>query len=85
MGDVTDALDALSRGDRSIEDVERWFADRRWRQPRPAQSGERPDDGSFAEVAYAYSTGVIDLDQYTRLAEVAAAAIRRQREQEDGA
>lgn len=84
MSQVSEVLAELSRGERSIEDVEQAFADRHWPQPEPTTDGHPPGDDSFAEVAYAYSTGVITLDQYTRLAEVAAAAIRRQREQEDG-
>lgn len=76
MSTVTDALDALILGRRSIEDVEAEFAQRDW--PTDPQA-----EGSFTEVADAYTAGRIDLANYTRLAEAAAAANRRRHPQED--
>lgn len=64
MSEVTDALEALATGKRSIEDVEEMFRRRTW----PAHGGEPPPDGSFGEVVAAYNSGRMTLDQYTRLA-----------------
>jgi hypothetical protein len=83
LSEVTDALDALADGDRTLDDVERFFDEYQWPQRvQPVNRSEAPGDGSFAEVAYAYSVGKITHHQYTRLAEVAVAAQRRQNTQE---
>jgi hypothetical protein len=79
---VTEALEALRRGDRTLEQVEELFGTRVWPRGRDT---DRSGPGSFAEVADAYSTGVIDHDQYVRLANAAAAAMKTQQEQDKAA
>jgi hypothetical protein len=96
VSEVTEALEALAAGKRSIEDVEAFFAEREWprRADPPAttlddiyrreqQDAPEPPEGSFAEVAYAYSAKLIDLDQYARLAKAAAEAMNSQRREAD--
>lgn len=87
MSEVTDALRALQAGERTIEDVEQMFRTRNWPKvvpPADAQEAiardaigdpEEPADGSFFEVASAFTNGVIDVDTYERLADAASEAI----------
>lgn len=78
MSEVTEAIAALQSGDRTLEDVEELFLTRTW----PArQDSDGPPEGSFGEVADAYSNGDLTHDQYVILAEAAREAMRNQREQ----
>lgn len=70
MSEVSDAIDDMLAGRRSLDDVEAEFARRYW----PA---EPADDNSFTEVADAYTRGRIGTETYTRLALAAAEANRR--------
>jgi hypothetical protein len=83
LSDVTDALQALADGTRSIVDVESFFRSRTWPRIVPV-FGEAPQaEGSFAEVADAYSNRQISHDQYVRLAEVVIAVMNEQDARED--
>lgn len=86
--DVKKLLEDLQAQRRSLDEVAAIFWDRQWPQPeaRPATSGDElmrrlvrgraPEpEGAFAEVAFAFYSRVIDLDQYDVLAEAAAAGI----------
>lgn len=77
MSDVTDALDDLAAGRATLPQVAEMFASRSW--PQMATDGSDsfppPPEGSFAEVATAYSAGVITSEQYQVLAEAAARAM----------
>lgn len=86
MSEVTDALRELQAGTRSIEDVEQMFRSRSWPKPAPiAKDGESllkaeltdkdpAPEGSFSEVASAFYSGIITIDQYEVLAQAANAA-----------
>lgn len=80
MSEVSDALEALGRDERSLDEVEQFFRTRQWsRLARGAgQDTDGPPDGSFAEVADAYTAGTISLDQYGVLAAAASAAMKEQ-------
>ena len=88
MSEVTDALRALAAGERTLDDVEQEFRSRPWPRrltPPPATymdaaraeetDADVPPEGSFAEVSDAYTSGLIDHDQYVRLAETVAAVM----------
>lgn len=90
MSEVTDALDALAAGERTIEDVEQFFRSRTWplrgepvaaSYEDAARAEERdpavPEEGSFAEVGDAYTAGTISHDQYVRLAQAATEAMQQ--------
>jgi hypothetical protein len=90
--EVSDALQQLHPGERTVEDVAEFFRTRYWpmgTEPAPSNfkdaaraeqhDVDQPAAGSFAEVAFAYSAGVITFDQYAVLAKAAAEAIKAQR------
>lgn len=81
MSEVTEAIAALQRGDQSLEDVERLFLNRPWPLWVPRKDSDEQPEGSFGEVADAYSNGTLSHDQYVILAEAAREAMRIQREQ----
>ncbi|WP_432477201.1 hypothetical protein [Nocardioides sp. GXQ0305] len=78
--EVERLLDALIRGELTLERVESLFRARAWpERGRPAATladafaDRQPDSpGSFAEVAQAYYDGRIDLSTYERLVNAAA-------------
>lgn len=85
MSDVTDLLDRLAAGTTTLDDAVRDFESRDW-PPAPddktreaaALAGADPEpiaEGSFAEVAAAYTDGLIDDEQYAALATAAANAM----------
>lgn len=78
MSEVAEALTALQRGERTLEDVEEFFLARQWPQKSGRRDTAAPPEGSFTEVADAYSNGVLTLDQYVILAEAASSAMRQQ-------
>jgi hypothetical protein len=81
VSEVTEAIAALERGDRTLEDVERLFLNRTWPMLVPQQDSDEQPEGSFGEVADAYSNGQLSHEHYVILAEAAREAIRNQREQ----
>lgn len=81
MSEVTEALDALVEGTRTLKDVEAMFLARTWPLPQAGQDIAALPEGSFTEVSDAYSNGVLTIDQYVVLAEAAAAAMNRQQQQ----
>lgn len=78
MSEVTEALAALQRGERTLEDIEEFFLTRTWPLRGAGQDTDRPPEGSFVEVGDAYTAGVINHDQYVILAEAATAAMSQQ-------
>lgn len=77
VSEVTDALQALADGERNLDDVAQFFREREWpRRADPNSDDQAP--GSFAEVANAYSSGLINHDQYVALAQAATEAMREQ-------
>jgi hypothetical protein len=92
VSEVTEALQELHDGNRTLEDVAEFFRTRDWpsgpERPRPttfkeaaaAEMHDRDEDppGSFAEVADAYVAGTITLEQYTALAQAAAGKMNAQ-------
>jgi hypothetical protein len=76
MSDVTEALQGLADGESTLDEVEALFREREWPRRSDDQGGHLP--GSFAEVADAYSAGLINHDQYVRLAAAATEAMRAQ-------
>lgn len=81
MSEVTEAIAALQRGDRTLEDVEQLFLTRTWPLWVSRQDSEDQPEGSFGEVADAYSNQELTHDQYVILAEAAREAMRNQRKQ----
>lgn len=75
VSEVTEALQELADGKREIDDVAQFFREREW--PRRAD-GDDPEPGSFSEVADAYSSRLIDHEQYVQLAQAATEAMREQ-------
>jgi hypothetical protein len=75
MSEVTDALDALARGDQTVNQVRILFREREW--PRHGDA-DGPPQGSFAEVVAAFKAGVITQEEYTTLAEAASQAMNEQ-------
>ncbi len=88
MSEVMDALRALQAGERTVEDVEDMFRTRNWPKPtttrpttgaealaRDSEDPEEPVDGSFFEVADAFTRSIIDIDTYERLATAASEAM----------
>lgn len=84
MSRVTDLLAALRAGEKSLDEVAAAFRTYRWpKNPVPVaksfaelaareeQDPEPLQDGSFDEVAVAYTAGQITDEQYARLAEAA--------------
>lgn len=78
MSEVSEALDALQRGERTLEDVEELFLTRKWPLHGAEQDTDSPPEGSFVELANAYSTRTITLDQYVILAAAASDAMNQQ-------
>jgi hypothetical protein len=91
VSDIADALQALAAGERTLDDVEEEFRNRTWPRrvtPTPTTyldaaraeetDSEVPPEGSFAEVADAYTSGVIDHAQYVRLAEAVVEVMNQQ-------
>lgn len=78
MSEVTDALDALQRGERTLEQVQEFFLTRHWPRPSGRRDTGARSEGSFTEVADAYSNGSLSLDQYVVLAEAASTAMKQQ-------
>lgn len=86
MSDVTELLDALSRGDKTVDEVATEFRTLPWKKgpKRPdtyqglvkaEESDPEPQvDGSFDEVSTAYALGRIDDEQYAVLAKAAGSA-----------
>lgn len=81
MSEVSEALEALQRGERDLDDVETLFRTRQWPRRIAEQDTAGHPEGSFAEVADAYSSQVITLDQYIVLAEAASTAMEEQQRQ----
>lgn len=79
MSEVTEAIAALQRGERTLEDVEQMFLDREWPLWAARQDSEGQPEGSFGEVADAYSNRQLSHDQYVILAEAAREAMKNQR------
>lgn len=83
MGKITDLLDDLHDGNKSLEEVAAEFGSMKWKQgpPRAANYEEAitaelsdpplPVEGSFDEVSMAYAVGQIDDKQYAVLAKAA--------------
>jgi hypothetical protein len=87
--EVSDLLDALYRGDTTLDDVAEKFRQRRWprrRRPEPAtylelaaRELEDPDPfvpGSYDDVAAAYHIGRLTDSQYAALVEAIAESER---------
>lgn len=79
MSEVTEAIAALQRGDRTLEDVEQLFLNRTWPLWVSRQDSEKQPEGSFGEVADAYSSKQLTHEQYVILAEAATEAMNNQR------
>jgi hypothetical protein len=97
MSVITDALTGLSRGERTIDEVETLFRQHEWppRESEPPKTFnelmEQADrdavvaaDGTWVEVEMAYTDGTITHEQYTHLARVVADVVAAQREEDDG-
>lgn len=82
VSEVTDALQGLASGERTLDDVAEFFQNREWpgqsTTDNPTTSSEGEPSGSFAEVVDAYSNQLINHDQYVRLAQAATEAMRAQ-------
>lgn len=78
MSEVTEAVAALQRGDRTLEDVAEMFRTRRWPRGSGRRDTDGPPEGSFTEVADAYSNNDLTTDQYVVLAEAAREAMQQQ-------
>jgi hypothetical protein len=76
VSEVTEALEALARGERTLEDVEQFFLRRTWPLSGAGQDVAGHPEGSFTEVSDAYSNRTITLDQYVILAEAASFAMK---------
>lgn len=97
MSAVTDLLDQLSAGSKTVDEVADAFRVHQWpvtREPtldaaegfrRDIEDPEEPVEGSFFEVALARSMGTITMDQYEVLAEAAAEGMRGAPEGEEAA
>lgn len=85
MSKVTDALQALADGTRTIDDVEAQFRSHDWPRVVPILGDAPQPEGSFVEVSDAYSRGLINHDQYVRLAEtvVEVMVMKQQSDRED--
>jgi hypothetical protein len=81
VSEVTEALEALVRGERTLDEVEQFFRTRQWPRRSPGQDTGRRAEGSFTEVADSYSRQDITLDQYLILAEAASSAMKKQHRQ----
>lgn len=88
MSAVTDMLDRLVAGSKTVEEVAEDFRQYAWPVTRdPAATGEEaftrsledpetPVEGSFFDVSHYHASGQITDDQYDVLAEAAAEAMR---------
>lgn len=75
MSEVSEALDDLHDGRRTLDEVADLFRTRDWpAREDPAQ----PVGGAFSEIAHAHATEVIDRHQYMVLAKAAADRINQQ-------